>query len=238
MLRFFRQLRQRLLTDNKFSKYLLYALGEIALVVIGILIALQINNWNESKKVKQLEKSTLSEISNALQADLAQLESWISIKQLQESNITRILNYLENKEPYSEALDKSWQSGFLRPLYSFNTSPYDLLKSRGFDIIENDSLRKGLQHHYDISIPNMIDYLDRNYELMNDFRSKYLSHFRKNSHGVLFAPSNIESLRSEEMLNGLSVLGFWHKNTQEWLSDLKEETEKLNSGIALYLNTQ
>ena len=54
MLRFFRQIRQRLLTDNKFSKYLLYAVGEILLVVIGILIALQIDTWkkcpNQNKK--------------------------------------------------------------------------------------------------------------------------------------------------------------------------------------------
>jgi len=58
MLRFFRQIRQRLLTDNppdqasragKFSKYLLYAIGEILLVVIGILIALEVNNWNENR---------------------------------------------------------------------------------------------------------------------------------------------------------------------------------------------
>ncbi|MBW2938057.1 hypothetical protein KXJ69_08060 [Aureisphaera sp. CAU 1614] len=50
MIKFFRRIRQRLLTENKFSKYLLYAIGEIVLVVIGILIALQINNWNENRK--------------------------------------------------------------------------------------------------------------------------------------------------------------------------------------------
>ena len=99
-------------------------------------------------------------------------------------------------------------------------------------------MRKDLQHHYDISIPNMIDYLDRNYELMNSFRSKYLSHFRRSSKGLLFVPSNIESLRSEEMLNGLSVLGFWHEHTQEWLGDLKEETDKLNTVILEYLTAQ
>ena len=48
MIKFFRKIRQRLLTENKFSKYLLYAIGEIILVVIGILIALQINNANEA----------------------------------------------------------------------------------------------------------------------------------------------------------------------------------------------
>ena len=50
MIKFFRRIRQQLLTENKFSKYLIYAIGEIILVVIGILIALQINNWNENRK--------------------------------------------------------------------------------------------------------------------------------------------------------------------------------------------
>ena len=52
MIKFFRKIRQRLLTENKFSKYLIYAIGEIVLVVIGILIALQINNWNEERVKK------------------------------------------------------------------------------------------------------------------------------------------------------------------------------------------
>ena len=49
MIKFFRRIRQQLLTENNLAKYLLYAIGEIILVVIGILIALQINNWNTSK---------------------------------------------------------------------------------------------------------------------------------------------------------------------------------------------
>ena len=63
MIKFFRKIRQRLLFDNlaarrveKLSKYLLYAFGEIVLVVIGILMALQINNANEIRKEKILEK--------------------------------------------------------------------------------------------------------------------------------------------------------------------------------------
>ena len=50
MIKFFRKIRQKLLVENRFNKYLLYAIGEIVLVVIGILIALQINNWNENRK--------------------------------------------------------------------------------------------------------------------------------------------------------------------------------------------
>ena len=59
-----------MLTENKFSKYLLYAIGEIVLVVIGILIALSINNWNENLKNKKLETSYLKRISFNITASI------------------------------------------------------------------------------------------------------------------------------------------------------------------------
>ena len=60
MIKFFRKIRQKLLAKNKFSKYLIYAIGEIVLVVIGILIALQINNWNEQQKTKSNQEKYLT----------------------------------------------------------------------------------------------------------------------------------------------------------------------------------
>ena len=74
MLRFFRQIRQRLLTDNKFSKYLLYAVGEILLVVIGILIALQVNNWNEKRQEAEQIRTQLVNLVRDLKADKYALE--------------------------------------------------------------------------------------------------------------------------------------------------------------------
>ena len=50
MIKFLRRIRQKLITENKFSKYLLYAVGQILLVMVGILLALQVNNWNEDRK--------------------------------------------------------------------------------------------------------------------------------------------------------------------------------------------
>ncbi|NNC44454.1 MAG: hypothetical protein HKN99_01055 [Winogradskyella sp.] len=55
MIKFFRKIRYNLMEQNKTGKYFKYAIGEIILVVIGILIALQINNWNEQRKEKQQE---------------------------------------------------------------------------------------------------------------------------------------------------------------------------------------
>ena len=66
MFRFFRTYRQRLLTENRISNYLLYAVGEIVLVVIGILIALQINNWNEGVKNREMERGFYQDILSDL----------------------------------------------------------------------------------------------------------------------------------------------------------------------------
>lgn len=67
MLRFFRTFRQRLLAENRFSKYLLYAIGEILLVVFGILIALEVNNWNQQRQ----ERAEEIEVLKSVQKDLA-----------------------------------------------------------------------------------------------------------------------------------------------------------------------
>ncbi|WGK64826.1 DUF6090 family protein [Croceiramulus getboli] len=69
MIKFFRKIRQRLLAENKFSKYLLYGIGEIVLVVIGILIALQINTWNENRKSKALAQKYIQDIRTDLVND-------------------------------------------------------------------------------------------------------------------------------------------------------------------------
>jgi len=70
MIKFFRKIRQKLLTENKFSKYLLYAIGEIILVVIGILIALSINNWNEERKQELGVRSYLERVAVDLALDM------------------------------------------------------------------------------------------------------------------------------------------------------------------------
>lgn len=74
MINFFRQIRQNIIMENKTGKYLKYAIGEIVLVVIGILIALQINNWNEQRKDRIKEKVVLKKLQEDYEANLIQLE--------------------------------------------------------------------------------------------------------------------------------------------------------------------
>mgnify|MGYP000754820746 CR=1 FL=1 len=66
MIKFFRKIRLNLINEGKTTQYLKYAIGEIVLVVVGILLALQINNWNELKKDKQLEKRYLKNLTEEL----------------------------------------------------------------------------------------------------------------------------------------------------------------------------
>jgi len=73
MIKFFRKIRQNMIKENRVSKYMLYAIGEIVLVVIGILIALQINNWNEEKKINKSIEDHLTILKQNLNEDYAQL---------------------------------------------------------------------------------------------------------------------------------------------------------------------
>ncbi len=75
MLKFFRHIRQRLIKENKVSKYLLYAIGEIILVVIGILIALQINNWNTERQNENVRTSFLVKLDAELDFNINRLDT-------------------------------------------------------------------------------------------------------------------------------------------------------------------
>ena len=77
MIKFFRQIRKQLLEEGKTGKYFKYAIGEILLVVIGILIALSINNWNEGKKRTSQEVKILKEIKSELEDALIVNKSWL-----------------------------------------------------------------------------------------------------------------------------------------------------------------
>ena len=95
MIKFFRKIRQKLISQNRFSKYLLYAVGEIVLVMIGILLALQVNNWNEQQKVKLHELNILNKLNEDLKANLLEVESIkrVTVKRIKSTKM--ILNYLE-----------------------------------------------------------------------------------------------------------------------------------------------
>ena len=98
MIKFFRKIRQNLASENKFSKYLLYAIGEILLVIIGILIAIQINNKNTKRIEKEVFQSNLQYLLEDIKKDKADLLEIKERRQIVENQIKFILNTAkENK---------------------------------------------------------------------------------------------------------------------------------------------
>jgi hypothetical protein len=132
MIKFFRRIRQQLLTENKFSKYLLYAIGEIVLVVIGILIALQINNWNELKKNNATTKLIFEEILNDLEYDIRLADQQISYYYRTDSLCGRVLS--------NEVSIKDYDSGkylnLINPIQKFF---YDDLRLNAFNLLMQKS---------------------------------------------------------------------------------------------------
>jgi hypothetical protein len=149
MLRFFRQLRQRLLSENRYGKYLLHALGEIVLIVLGILIALYLDNINARIQAREVETELLKELKSNLESNIQILERTLKTEHEYLHYNEMILEYLDHGMPYDEGLDPAFGVYF----WTVTTNPvmggYEFLKSKGIDLISSDSLRKKISFIFD-----------------------------------------------------------------------------------------
>lgn len=173
MLKLFRRIRQQLLSENHFSKYLLYAVGEIFLVVIGILIALQINNWNEGRQLKTLEKTTLKELDNSIQADMEELTTQIQTYKRFLHNIKLLRNHVKAKQPYVASLDTLWIYPVMGYQLKPNTSAFDALESRGVELITNQIIRNKITTHYKVTQQRLINNFNLRREMQKQFMYYY-----------------------------------------------------------------
>jgi hypothetical protein len=148
MIKFFRRIRRKLLSEGKIGTYLKYAIGEIVLVVIGILIALQINNWNEVRKIQNVEKEILNGLLEDLNSAKAFSEQYIQSEQAYLDVIETILHndsirtILGSNAKTIEYFNKAfWDFEIKIPV--INT--YSDLKNAGkIAIVQNDSIRERL----------------------------------------------------------------------------------------------
>jgi hypothetical protein len=102
MIKFFRKIRQNMLAENKFSKYLIYAIGEIILVVIGILIALQINTWNQDKQQQKILNNIYATIKSDLQQDIINIDEIINFSRPLEKDYLAIINKTRKKDDFKD----------------------------------------------------------------------------------------------------------------------------------------
>lgn len=149
-----------MLTESKFTKYIFYAMGEIALVVIGILIALAVNNNNEERKLHKLEIKSLVELKRALVLDLKDIDyNAIRHKNAQLSTDI-ILKVLYADLPYHDSLSFHFERTTNITAFLPNLGPYETLKARGLDLIENDTLRNAISKYYEQDIKYAFYYED------------------------------------------------------------------------------
>ena len=97
MIKFFRKIRQNLLSEGKTGKYLKYAIGEIVLVVIGILIALQINNWNENQKNNEKEISIAKELHIELNENLISVKNQLGLWENRDKKISEVISLIDSE---------------------------------------------------------------------------------------------------------------------------------------------
>jgi len=174
-MKLFRRIRHKLILDNKKAQYLKYALGEIVLVVIGILIALQINNWNQAKKDDRALKEYLVKIKSNILEDKLELDSISEgrrqIGELCKKARTRILNKTED-EDLMLFMASGW--AFTDIYFNPNISGYEALKnSEYFGKINNTSLDSLLTRYH--TVIGEIAVNERSYNEYVESQESYLS---------------------------------------------------------------
>ena len=151
MIKIFRNMRQKLLKENRTVGYLKYAFGEIILVVIGILIALSINNWNEQRKAKIIENNFFEDVLQDLKKDQQKLSYYELFHTKRAAYLDTLLTYLRQPEK-TMGIDKFQQ--YIEPLYySSNATSYsttfESAKATGtFNDIKAKDLIKELSQYY------------------------------------------------------------------------------------------
>ena len=146
MIKFFRKIRKNLLIENKFSKYVLYAIGEIILVVVGILIALQINNANEADKIREKELGYLRGIKADLSLNILELQNFTESRENHITSANIILDFYENT-PVTDLDYFNFHAVNIMLWFpsDYNNNTFqELINSGNLAIISNDSIKNDI----------------------------------------------------------------------------------------------
>ena len=258
MIKIFRNVRQQVLSQNKFSKYILYAIGEIILVVIGILIALQVNNWNEGRKSNIRAHDLLREMQVEIIQDTIDMGWNLSQHEAMLKAEEMLLNVLNGEDDMLPA-DFSFAMALgIDPTSAVQRSSIESLKNEGLSIIQNDSLRFMISKLYDFYY-RVIDEIENRQENY-DFYSRKLDLFSKNFKldrtkgntitdaeenadvSIDFdeiAPIDFEKLKNnEEFKIILSQSNFYRKLKISYYKETLERIVRLDCAITKELNAK
>lgn len=201
MIGFFRKIRKQLADDNKPLKYMRYAVGEIVLVVVGILIALQVNNWNEDYKESQAIKSVLYEIKEDLIKDKAELERNIEIRTEDFEAQKRIINVLESNEVFNENVHSDLGRIHLARNVFSASKGYDLLKELNLGTLKDKELRVLLTQYYERDIAWVHrEFADDKLEFENFWLPYLRLHFKDFEFGNYAIPHDYSQILNDPTL--------------------------------------
>lgn len=204
MIKFFRHIRKDLIEKNKIGKYFKYAIGEIILVVIGILIALSINNWNENKKKTKLGHQYLMEMKSELQDDVFKLDSYIMQLKMAIKNQEAALNTKNISKLPIDSLVM-----IVSPInldIKVNELTYNKMSNLGItSLSNNDSLNSNILKYYNtdvVQLKSSMAYIFNDLVKYSDFQIYELdkiditaAHFSNREFPSLYKQSKEESAK-------------------------------------------
>ena len=223
MIKFFRRIRYNLMETGKTSKYIKYAIGEIILVVIGILIALQINNWNEQRKKNSNEQAILKRLEKEFISNREQLLDKIEFRNTLIESCKQLLDYFDKPENATRDSILVYLSTIQPP--TFDPIQNDLVSSGTIEILKDEELKQLLVNwSTDVIQLQEVERIflrfceQRFYPYVNeiDIQRDMMYNFWKG------APKNLlESKKVENLIPGKSKL--ITRTTNELLTDPKLE---------------
>jgi hypothetical protein len=224
MIKFFRKIRQNLLMENKTRKYFKYAIGEIVLVVIGILIALQINNWNETKLERKVEKEYIVSLIEDLKTDstrLSYLVKWFETAELQLDTVLKM--YHKIAIGYNDTLRRNLPAVINFPDFTYTDRTMQQLKNSGsMRYIVNKKVSNGILD-YDIKVKHLLT------SYIPD-----LTFYYENSNQMWFEVVDIEAFETDSKTMSISEM---EKGTKNYLlKDDKATLGKFNNIIRNFKN--
>ena len=235
MIKFFRKTRQKLLSENKFSKYLIYAVGEIVLVVIGILIALYINNLNTEKQDSITLKGYLNNISKNIKADQVNLDRIAVFRDSSIIGSKYFMNIIEQedtlKEQYSIYFSEYFNyNPWLDKYFQSNNSGFEALKNSGYlSKIQQSTLETELYKYY-----GLVEQIENEEKYLNNFMEEMKYDIYKNNIVPpikLIVRKGVENIETDEDFDKLqnffnypSVVGSHSRNVgTSYLNELYKE---------------
>ena len=259
MIKFFRKIRYNLMEKGKTGKYFKYAIGEIILVVIGILLALQLNTWKENSENKTVERSYLEGIRNNLDQDIYDLNELIGKDTIKLHMYTKLLRAFTDKSTNKYSGDFIYAIGqsYITHTFNGNSIVFEDMKSSGkINFVTSDVLRFSILEYYNDS-QIIIKYQNQQYT--NEFNELKRSAFHDNIDlnsliedymfedkwrasidqlDLSFFDADIDSDKVKKFVNRISVMKVLMQSNNNNNYDLVFKAERLRDKISEYLSNE